>query len=181
MKTGVKLIARTAMFIAPLVAFQWVTKPLGQLVTGSCVNLILAVAAMTCGLFSAAIVALCSPFLAFVLGIGPQIIAVVPAIAVGNLVYIAVICAVMKLLSGKVKNPFAKGAVGIVFGALLKFLSLYLLIVKLIVPTLVASATIAEKQAAVLGASFGATQLVTALIGGALAVAVVPAVKKAVK
>lgn len=181
MKSSVKLIARTAMFIALLVAFQWVTKPLGQLVTGSCVNLILAVAAMTCGPLSAAIVALCSPFLAFVLGIGPQIIAVVPAIAVGNLVYIAVICAVMKLLSGKVKNPFAKGAVGIVCGALLKFLSLYLLIVKLIVPTLVASATIAEKQAAVLGASFGATQLVTALIGGALAVAVVPAVKKAVK
>ena len=37
-----KLITRTAMLIALLVAVQYVTKSAGQIVTGSCVNLILA-------------------------------------------------------------------------------------------------------------------------------------------
>ncbi len=181
MKSSVKYIARTAMFLALLVAFQWVTKPFGQLVTGSCVNLILAVSAMTCGVFSAAVVALCSPFLAFVLGIGPQIIGVVPMVAIGNLVYVAVICALIKLLSGRVGNFFGCAAAGVVCGAVLKFLTLYLLIVKCLVPSLLASSAIVEKQAAVLGASFGVTQMITALIGGAVAAAVVPAVRKAVK
>lgn len=34
-------ITETAVMIALLVALQWATKPLGQFVTGSCVNLVL--------------------------------------------------------------------------------------------------------------------------------------------
>ena len=46
-----KLITRTAMLIALLVAVQYVTKSAGQIVTGSCVNLILAVAALVGGVW----------------------------------------------------------------------------------------------------------------------------------
>ena len=39
-------IARTAVCLALLIAIQFLTKSLGQLVTGSCVNLVLAIAAL---------------------------------------------------------------------------------------------------------------------------------------
>ena len=39
-------IARTAVCLALLIAIQFLTKSLGQLVTGSCVNLVLAIAAV---------------------------------------------------------------------------------------------------------------------------------------
>ena len=45
-----KTITRTAILIALLIALQAATRPLAnQFVTGSCVNLVLAVAAMLCG------------------------------------------------------------------------------------------------------------------------------------
>ena len=69
-----KLITRTAMLIALLVAVQYVTKSAGQIVTGSCVNLILAVAALVGGVWCGAAVALISPFCAFLLGIGTPIL-----------------------------------------------------------------------------------------------------------
>ena len=43
MKNKTVWIAETAVMIALLVALQWATKPLGQFVTGSCVNLVLVV------------------------------------------------------------------------------------------------------------------------------------------
>ena len=43
MKNKTFWIAETAVMIALLVALQWVTKPLGQFVTGSCVNLVLVI------------------------------------------------------------------------------------------------------------------------------------------
>ena len=60
-------IARTAVCLALLLAVQFFTKSLGQLVTGSCVNLVLAVAALigggmgrseTCGCVTGAYMAL---------------------------------------------------------------------------------------------------------------------------
>ena len=53
-----------------LVVLQSVTKPAGQLVTGSCVNLVLAVAAVIGGLWCGVTVAAVSPFFAYLLGIG---------------------------------------------------------------------------------------------------------------
>ena len=43
-------ITETAVMIALLVALQWATKPLGQFVTGSCVNLVLGVSVLVGGL-----------------------------------------------------------------------------------------------------------------------------------
>ena len=46
-------IARTAICLALLLCLQFATKSLGQFVTGSCVNLVIAMAALIGGLCSA--------------------------------------------------------------------------------------------------------------------------------
>ena len=106
-----KNLTRTAILIALLVALQAATKPLGnQFITGSCVNLVLAVAALFCGPVSASIVAIVSPFFAYLFGIAPQIW-LAPAIALGNLVYVLILCALSKAVKG-----YAGGIVAVVVG-----------------------------------------------------------------
>ena len=66
--TKVKWISKTALMIALLVVLQMFTKPFGQLVTGSCVNAVLAVSVILVGLSCGLTVAFLSPFFAFILG-----------------------------------------------------------------------------------------------------------------
>ena len=80
-------IARTAVCLALLIAIQFLTKSLGQLVTGSCVNLVLAIAVLIGGVWSGVTVAVISPFCAYLLGIGPAFLPLVPCISLGNAVY----------------------------------------------------------------------------------------------
>ena len=58
MKTKIRWITETAVMLALLVSLQAITKPLGQLVTGSCVNAVLVVATLTAGVWSGVAVAL---------------------------------------------------------------------------------------------------------------------------
>lgn len=169
---NVKQLTRTALLIALLVAVQYLTKSMGQFVTGSCVNLILAVAALIGGLWCGAAVAILSPFCAFLLGIGTPILRLVPAIALGNLVLVVVLA----LLDRKLRFPGAN-AVGVAAAAVCKFAVLWGVITQLLLPSM---GLPAEKVAA-LSASFSWPQLVTALIGGALSLLVVPALRKALK
>lgn len=170
MKRRILWITRTAVLLALLITLQAVTKPAGQFVTGSCVNLILGIAALFSGVWCGAAVALLSPLFAFLLGIGPAFPQLVPMIAAGNLVFV--------LLLGL---PKQRGSwqrwVFMLVGAAAKFLTLYLLIVRLALPLL----GLPEKQTAVLTASFAWPQLITALIGGALAVTLLPVLKKALR
>ena len=85
MNKKIRWITETAVMLALLVAMQAVTKPLGQLVTGSCVNTVLAITVLLSGIYSGVTVAVISPVLAYLLGIAPQILTV-PAIMVGNTV-----------------------------------------------------------------------------------------------
>ena len=163
-----KLVTRTAILIALLVALQAATRPLGnQFVTGSCVNLVLAAAALLCGAWSGVIVAVASPFFAYLLGIAPQLW-LAPAIACGNAVYVLILAFADKKLSGA-----AGGALGVAAAAACKFALLYLLVARLLVPMGSLPAPVA--------AQFSWPQLVTALIGGCLALAVVPVVRRAAK
>ena len=91
-------LCRTAVMIAVLVALQFVTKPLGQFVTGSCVNMVLVVATLCGGLWCGFTVALISPFAAFLVGVGPALIQIVPVISVGNIVLVLVYAFVYKKL-----------------------------------------------------------------------------------
>ena len=95
--------------------------------TGSCVNAVLAVATLAGGLWSGVAVAVLSPFCAKLFGIGPQLIQIVPAIAVGNLAFVLVLHFVCR----------KQHIVGMICGALAKFATLYLLVVQFIVPMLV--------------------------------------------
>ena len=90
MNKNIRWIAETAVMLALLVCLQALTKPMGQLVTGSCVNAVLAVSALVGGLSCSLVVALCSPVLAYLLSIAPQILTV-PAIMVGNAVFVVLL------------------------------------------------------------------------------------------
>jgi uncharacterized membrane protein len=166
-----KWVARTAMAVALLVLVQFLTKNLGQLVTGSAVNLVLALCALVFGTAVSAVAAIVSPFLAFLLGIGPKMLVLVPCIALGNLVYVLLISTLEKRFGGHSWSSYAAMAIA----AAAKFATLYLVIVKLVGP-----AVLPEKALPTIAVTFGVTQLFTALIGGTLACLAAPALKKAV-
>ena len=161
-------ITQTAVLTAMLVLLQTLTKAGGQFVTGSCVNAVLAIAVLFSGLWSGLTVALISPFLAFLLGIGPQLLPIVPAIAVGNAVYVLA----LHFLWGK---QLWRQCAGWLCAAVCKFLTLYLIVVQLLCRIL----PLAEKQITTFTAMFSWPQLVTALIGGGVALLIVPILQKA--
>lgn len=171
-------ITTTAMLLALLITLQWATAGTqafaGQYITGTCVNAVLAVAALSGGFWCGAVVALASPFCAFLLGIGPKLLPIVPGIAAGNLVLVAL----LHLLVGKQKNLLIKGA-GAVAASVAKFLTLFLLVNKVIVPWL--GDTIPAKQAQTFAVMFSWPQLVTALLGCALALSLLPLLSKVKK
>ena len=166
-------ITRTAVLIALLVLLQYATKAGGQLLTGSCVNAVLAVAVLFSGLASGVTVALISPFFAFLLGIGPQLLPIVPAIAVGNVVYVLL----LYFLLFQKNRSLRRQASGLGLAAVGKFLTLHLLIVQLLCRIL----PLGEKQVITFTAMFSWTQFVTALIGGSIALLIVPIFRKALR
>ena len=178
MNKKIRWITETAVLLALLVTLQALTKPMGQLVTGSCVNTVLAVAVLVAGLGSGVTIAVISPVLAYLLGIAPQILTV-PAIMVGNTVYVVL----LSLLADKTGKNLVKQIVAWAVAAAAKFAALYLVVVKIIcgvmAPTLLAAGTLKEPMLKALPATFSWPQLFTALIGGAVALAIVPVLRKA--
>lgn len=170
MKKRILWITETAVMLALLIVLQWATKPLGQIVTGSCVNAVLAVAVLLGGLWCGLTVALVSPFCAFLLGVGPQVIAIVPAIALGNAVFVLVLHFVYDKNIWRRVWAWLSAALG-------KFGMLYLVVVQLLCRVL----PLKQPQIDAFTAMFSAPQLVTALIGGGLALLIVPVLKKALR
>ncbi|MEG1743474.1 MAG: ECF transporter S component [Clostridia bacterium] len=131
-KKAIIKITVTGVFIALLVALQWGLGSISannQFVVGSAVNLVLIVAAVIGGIYSGICVAVISPFLAFLLGIGPQIIGIVPFIALGNVV----LTLIWSIICAKVKNQYVAMGTSLVVGSVVKCLTLYLSIVKVAV------------------------------------------------
>ena len=150
--------------IALLLILQLVTANLGQYVTGSCVNFILAMSVFIGGFASGIVVALLSPIFAFLLGIGPAFILISPCVSAGNFAFVVV----MTLLWAKYvneKSNFVKPILAVIAGAIAKFLVLYFLVVKLVLPSL----GLPDKKVAIMSAMFSYPQLVTAIIGGIIA------------
>lgn len=178
MNKKIRWITETAIMLALLVTLQALTKPLGQLVTGSCVNTILAVSALVGGLGCGLTVAVISPILAFLLGIAPQILTV-PAIMAGNAVFVLL----LSVLADKSGKNLVKQGIAWVVSAAAKFVMLYVIVVKIIcgvmASSLLASGTLKEPMLKALPATFSWPQLFTALIGGAIALLIVPVLKKA--
>lgn len=182
MRKNIRWIAETAVMLALLIALQALTKPMGQLLTGSCVNAVLAITVLLIGMGGGITVALISPVCAFLLGIAPNFVTVLP-IMVGNVCFVVL----LRLISGK---TFWRQPVALLAAAGVKFGVLYLLVVKVICG--VASGALLGKTIGSvdilkapmlqkLPAMFTWPQLFTALIGGAVALLIAPALRKALK
>ena len=178
MSKKIRWITETAVMLALLVCLQALTKPMGQLVTGSCVNAVLAVSALVGGIGCSLVVALCSPVLAYLLGIAPQILTV-PAIMVGNTVFVVLLW----VLADKTGKNIAKQVMAWLAAAVAKFAALYAIVVWLICgvlsESLLASGAMKTPMLTALPATFSWPQLFTALIGGAVALAITPVLRKA--
>ena len=178
MKKKLLWITETALMLSLLVTLQYLTKPLGQIVTGSCVNAVLAVAVLVGGLWCGITVALVSPVMAYVLNIAPQILTV-PAIMVGNVVFV-ILLYFLADVSGK---SLPRQAAAWLLAAVAKFATLYLIVVKLVCgvlsDSLLASGTMKPPMLQLFPQMFSWPQLITALIGGAVALSIVPLIRKA--
>ena len=178
MNKKIRWITETAIMLALLVTLQALTKGFGQLVTGSCVNAVLAVSSLVGGLGCGLTVALISPVLAFLLGIAPQILTV-PAIMAGNSVYVLL----LYLLTDRTGKNTIKQIIAWIAAAAAKFVTLYAIVVGLICgvlsESLLAAGTLKAPMLKALPATFSWPQLITALIGGAVALLIVPVLRKA--
>ncbi len=180
MNRKVLWITETAIMLALLVALQAITKPMGQLVTGSFVNAVLAVTVLVAGLYSGITVAVISPVLAYLLGIAPQILTV-PAVMIGNSVFVVL----LYFIAGKDSKQLVRQIVAWVSAAVAKFAALYTIVVWLICGVfsegLLASGVLKPPMLKALPATFSWPQLITALIGGAVALLITPVLRKALR
>jgi hypothetical protein len=178
-KNRILWITQTAIFIALLVSAQAVTRPLGQFVTGSCVNFILVSSCFLAGLPSAAVVAIVSPVFAFmIIGI-PVFPLLIPFMMAGNFVLVAAI----HFISGNAfasldRSAYGRICVAAAAGSVLKFLVLYIGIVHIALSFI---PDIRQPQIEAMAATFSWPQLVTALIGSSLAIASMPYLSRAMK
>ena len=183
MKKKTLWITETAVMLALLITLQALTKPLGQLVTGSFVNAVLAICVLLIGMSSGITVAVISPVCAYLFGIAPNFVTVLP-IMIGNVCYVVL----LRLIAGKNHKPIWKQPVALISAAGVKFGVLYLLVVKVICG--VASGALLGKKLGdivvlappmlkLLPTMFAWPQLFTALIGGAVALLIAPLLRKA--
>lgn len=179
MKNKTQWITRTAALVALLIALQWATAGTqafaGQYITGSVVNGVLAVAALLGGFWCGAAVALISPFCAFLLGIGPKLLQIVPCIAAGNLIYVLLL---ERLLGGKNRPEWAQ-ILCLLIAAAAKFAVLYVAVVKIVIPVM--GNALKAPQIQTFTVMFSWPQLITALIGGTVALLLLPVLRKAIK
>lgn len=175
----INYITQTAVMLALLIGAQFITRSFGQFVTGSIVNLILLVSVFIIGIYGGVTIAVLSPILAFLAGIGPAFIQIIPFIAIGNVLFVTIAWLIAKSYIAKVnKRGFVVSSIGLISASVVKFLFLWLGLVIIAVPLIPG---IKEKQAAVIGASFSWPQIITALIGSILAMMIIPHLKKAIK
>lgn len=185
MKKRILWMTETALMLALLIVLQYVTKPLGQLVTGSCVNAILAIIVLLIGMSSGITIALISPIFAFLFQIAPNFITVLP-IMLGNVCFVVL----LRVIAGGSYKPLWRQPLALAIAAGMKFAVLYFLVVVLICG--VASGNFLGKKLGdivllappmlnALPAMFSWPQLFTALIGGSLALIIAPILKKALK
>ena len=170
-------LAETAMLLATLIIIQAVSKPAGQIITGTLVNTVLGITVLLTGVGSGIVVALLSPVAAFLLGIAPQILTV-PAIMAGNLVFVLI-------LGLRANHPLKslRGAIRCICAAAAKFAVLYTLVVwglcHIAADRLLQSGMLKPPMLKILTATFTWPQLITALLGSALALWLASLLRKA--
>ena len=173
-KFDVRGLTRAAIFAALLIASQAATAPLANpLITGSIVNAILALTAVVCAAKYSIAVAVISPILATLFGIGPRW-ELVPFIALGNSTLVLAWYFITRHRNYQLTRFIISAAVA----AVLKFVVLYIGVAKIAVPFIL---SLPENAAAAISATFSLPQLITASIGGAIAVLASPLILRAKK
>ncbi|MDR2899880.1 MAG: hypothetical protein LBU94_06175 [Clostridiales bacterium] len=174
-KKRILWITRTGVFCALLIIIQAATSLFANtLITGSLVNLMLITSVLINGLGSGVAVALISPILARLFGIGP-LWSLIPCIMLGNLTLI--LC--WHFILGKMRFSMNVSRIlALIVGAGLKFAVLYISIVMITIPMFL---NLPPQKAAVISATFSVAQFFTATVGGILALIIVPIVKSAIK
>jgi len=164
-------ITKTAIMLALLIVLQTLTRGLGQYVTGSLVNCILFMSCYFVGTWGSVVIAIISPFLAFMLGIGPMYLPIVPCIAIANLILVLTCIACFRISSNRYISYL-----GVALSAVLKAFALYILVVKLLLPNL----GLPQNKLTVLSIMFSWPQLVTAFLGGIVSLIVKPLIAKGI-
>lgn len=164
MNNNSRNIARGALFLAIAIVFQLIGRvypQVSQMFVGPIINAVLLLATSICGLWIGISIGILTPILAWTLGQLPAPFApFIPFIIIGNLIFIVVYYNFSKI------NKFGQ-TIGVVVGAILKFLFLYLCATKIIVVLkLITNPKIVSK----LSVAMGFLQLITALIGGIIAI-----------
>lgn len=179
-RSKTRILTQTALFLAIAIAAQFLGAQLGgaggigQIITGSVVNLCLICAVVLTGWISGISIAVLSPVLAFFLGV-MKVPFAIPVVIIGNLLYIVICKFSYGFTEKKIGNLAAQSALNIVFTALAAcvkaagmWLSLNFLFVSFF----------NEKQLAMLSASFSLPQVITGSIAGVIAAILLPALKK---
>jgi len=168
-------ITRTAVLIALLVVLQAATRLLGnQILTGSVVNMMLIISIMTCGYATGLPVAILSPVIATLLGIGPSWL-IVPFIAAGNTTLVLLWHMIGNRELG---NEYVAYIAALIIATAAKFVVLYAGIILVAIPYIL---NVSEQQAAVITSTYSFQQLITASVGGLCAIILLPTLKKAFK
>jgi uncharacterized membrane protein YeaQ/YmgE (transglycosylase-associated protein family) len=176
-KPNTKLITRTAIMLALTIVFQALGRytnlgPNSNFVVGPLVNACLLIATAAAGLWGGEIVSIVSPFGAIITGAALPI-PFLPFVALGNLLLVVTFYYAVK--SSKLKPYFKNEGkyIGILAGAILKFLFLYAS-----VATFLSFYNVPSKLYNVMYFTFSWPQLVTAIVGGAIALVVIKALER---
>lgn len=177
MRNKILYITRTALMLALLITLQWATKAFGQIVTGSCVNGVLAVTALCVGLPGGITVAVLSPIFAFLLGIAPNVVTV-PVIMLGNASYVLIFALLRKVNWANWGIKISALALACVAKFSVMYALVKWVICGVLADGLLAQGVLKPPMLNVLPTTFGVAQLLTALLGGALAIVVESALTK---
>lgn len=163
-------LVQTALLLALCLCFQ-LLKSISVYITGPLVNMVLIIAALSCGWQSGVIIGCLAPLIAYLIGATPIINMVpmmLPVIMVGN--------CLIALSAVLFKNEKLLPA-GLAIGSVAKAGWLWIMVCFVVLP--VFGANVPPKALAAAKATFSVTQLITAAIGSVLALAVWKLLKKA--
>ena len=165
-------ITLAGLFLALAMVFQLLGRSypdVSRNLVGPLINMLLLLCVWYSGLRFGLILSIMTPVTALILGqLNPVMAPFIPFIALGNIVFV--------LVFHLLRKHFASRIIGIVIGAVAKYLFLSFS-VKLFAPYLGIRAPVQANMAI----AFGTVQLIAALIGGALALVVIELLDQRVK
>jgi len=175
MNNNLKNLTRAAFLLAIAIIFQLIGRTfpgIGQILVGPAVNAILILAATICGLWLGVAVGILTPLLAWILGqLAAPLAPFIPFIIVGNLIFVILYYNFRKI------NKYGD-IIGIIIGAIFKFLFLFLSATKIVVALNIFTN---PKIIKTLSVAMGVLQLITALVGGMIALVLLKLLKNKIR